>query len=89
MFFMLAVRLPAYQGVLAARLASEERGGRPRARRDDGAGSYERGSRHANRAATAASAPPVTAGQVAALNMQLGGQFFSYRRVPPPAGGDG
>lgn len=82
MFFTLAVRLPAYSGVLAARLAAEERGGRPRARRDGGSGSYEKGSRAFNRASTAAAAPPVTAGQVAALNMQLGGQFFSYRQVP-------
>lgn len=89
MFFKLAVRLPAYSGVLAARLASEERGGKPRARRGDGAGSYDKGSRNFNRASTAAVAPPVTAGQVAALNMQLGGQFFSYRQVPAPAGGDG
>lgn len=86
MFFMLAARLPAYQGVLAARLAAEDRGGKRPAGRAREAASYERGSRYANRASTAASAPAATAGQLAALNMQMGGGFFAHRTVAPGAG---
>lgn len=83
-FFMLARRLPAYQGVLAARLAAEGngKGGGGRA-----PASYERGSGRENRAATAAAAPPLTAGMAAGLNMQLGGQWIRHTVLPPAGGG--
>lgn len=87
MFFMLAARLPAYQGVLAARLASEKRDGNVPPPRQGDQVRYESGSRYANRASTAASAPPATAAQFADLNTKLGGQYFAYRKLPP-AGGD-
>lgn len=90
MFFTLCRRLPAYSGVLAARLAAEDRDGKRRRRsRADGGGTYERGSRYANRASTADSAPAATPGQLAALNMQLGGTFFSHRTVPAGGGAGG
>lgn len=87
----LAYRLPAYSGAMAAaavRQAQEQGGGsRGRAR---GESRYERSSPMANNARTAASAPPATAEALAGLNAQLGGGWFSVRKVTPgesPAGG--
>ena len=77
MFFRLVLRLPAYDGVLAARVAAEGRSG--------GGSSYESGSGQANRAASARHAPPATAAQLGALNQQLGGQWFNHRTVPAGA----
>lgn len=84
-FFTLAARLPAYSGVLAARLAAENRGKKPAARGRGGSVTYERGSGRENRASTADIAPPLTAGAAAALNMQLGAQFFRITKVTPEA----
>jgi hypothetical protein len=86
-FFMLARRLPAYQGVLAARLAAEGNGKRGGGNGRAPAASYERGSGRENRAATAAAAPALTAGMIAGLNMQLGGQWFRHTVLPPAGGG--
>lgn len=89
MFFTLAARLPAYQGVLAARMAAEERAKRPAGRQRSGGRpvSYDRGSGQENRASTASAAPPLTAGMAAVLNMQLGPGFVRHT-VIKPAGGD-
>jgi hypothetical protein len=74
-FFALAARLPAYRGVMAA-VAQREHGqrGRPAPR-------YDRASAMANNARAAPSAPVATAGSLAALNAQLGGQWFAHRTV--------
>lgn len=82
-FFKLVFRLPAYEGVLAARVAAEGKGGGSRGR--SGRGTYESTSEHANHAATAATAAPATAATLGALNAQLGGQFFSVAKVPAGA----
>lgn len=66
MFFALAVRLPAYSGVLAARLYAEDEG-TPAPR--------QQGTR------PAAALPPATPGVLAELNTRLGGQHFSYAAV--------
>lgn len=80
MFFSLVLRLPAYDGVMAARLAKEN-GPSQQRQRGQGPASYDRGSGQANVAATASSAPPATRGQLMALNSQLGGNFFSHAVV--------
>lgn len=80
MFFSLVLRLPAYGGVMAARLAKENGPSQPQ-RRGQGTASYDRGSGQANVAATASSAPPATRAQLLALNSQLGGNFFSHAVV--------
>lgn len=91
-FCALAYRLPAYQGAMAAVAArqAQERGGQPA--RGSGQGArYERNSPMANNARTAASAPPATAGSLAALNAQLGGGWFSVKQVKAdgtPGGGE-
>lgn len=76
MFFSLAARLPAYEGVLAARWRTESGGSQQRGSGRT-RGTYEAGSGQANVASTAASAPPATRAQLMALNSQLGGNFFS------------
>lgn len=86
MFFRLAARLPAYSGVLAARIAAEKRGNRSSGGRQRPV-TYERGSGHENRASTADSAPPLTSGAAAALNMQMGGNWFRVTKVTPEAQG--
>jgi hypothetical protein len=87
----LAYRLHSYNGAVAARIAArraEEQPGRPRrAGRVARAPRYERGSPMANNARVADEAPPATAGSLAALNAQLGAQWFSYRTAE--GGGDG
>ncbi len=90
MFFALAYRLPAYQGAMAAVAArqAQERGTGSTART---APRYERNSAAANNARTAQAAPVATGTELAALNAQLGGGWFSVRQVKAdgnPAGGD-
>ncbi len=79
MFFSLALRLPAYTGVLAARLAKEG-AGQPQ-RQANGRMTYAAGSGAANVARTADHAPPASRAQLLALNSQLGGNFFSTAAV--------
>jgi hypothetical protein len=78
-FFSLVLRLPAYSGVLAARLAKEN-GSSPQ-RQAGGRMTYEAGSGAANIARTASHAPPASRAQLLALNSQLGGNFFSTAAV--------
>jgi len=78
-FFSLALRLPAYSGVLAARMAKEN-AAQPQ-RRGNGQMTYEAGSGAANVARTASHAPPASRAQLMALNSQLGGNFFSHAAV--------
>ena len=80
MFLMLAYRLPAYSGAMAAAAARQQEGGGTRSR---GPARYERGSAAANNARTADSAPVATAAALAGLNAQLGGGWFSVRQVKP------
>jgi len=68
-FFALAVRLPAYSGVLAARLYAED-SDKP------AAAAASPGTR------PAAELPPATPGVFAELNARLGSQHFSYAAVP-------
>lgn len=78
MFFSLAMRLPAYQGALAAIAARQQRegsGGQKQAPK------YERGSQMANNARMANQAPAATAGALATVNAQLGGGWISHRTV--------
>lgn len=83
-FFTLACRLPAYSGVLAARLAAEDDTPRsPSGRGNDTSGTYERNSPQAGTAATAQHAPPATAAMLGQLNAQLGGHTFSHTTVVP------
>lgn len=87
MFFMLALRLPAYRGVTRAVLQAQmqdEQGTTPR-RVSGSQGRYERGSASANNHRTAATAPPATAATLSSLNAQLGGQWFVHRVVKPDA----
>ena len=82
-FFRMVFRLPAYTGVLAARLAAEAED-QPETRRPQGGRmtvTYDRGSEQANNAAMPRSDQPATAAQLTALNAQLGGQFFSHAAV--------
>ena len=81
MFLMLAYRLPAYSGAMAAAAACGSR--RAAATRSRGPARYERGSAAANNARTADSAPVATAAALAGLNAQLGGGWFSVRQVKP------
>jgi hypothetical protein len=76
-FFMLAMRLPAYPGVMASVAARQREGGGQRAAQKG----YERTSPKANNPRVAASAPPATPAALAALNAQLGSQWFSVRTV--------
>lgn len=66
-FFKLVFRLPAYDGALAARLHAEDgpsdAQGSPGGRY--GGGTYEAGTAAHNNAATAATAPPLTAESLA------------------------
>jgi hypothetical protein len=81
-FFRLAVRLPAYRGVLRAHLqaqAAEDGKKSPRrAVRPDGNAEKLTGS-----ARTADTAPPATAASLTALNAQLGQTWFSHKVVNP------
>lgn len=87
----LAARLAAYNGAVAARIATERREKGPRQGRGRGrtrtvsAPRYEANSPMVNNARTADSAPPAGREDFARLNAQLGGTWFSYRTV----GGDG
>lgn len=79
MFFKLAVRLPAYSGVLAARMADEQDGGR-------GQGSYDNADERARGAALRGAEAPATGAYLESLNQQLGGEpTFSYAKVPADA----
>lgn len=83
MFFTLVMRLPAYSGVLAARLAAEDT--QPTAVSASAAGRsqvYEQGSGAANNAATASSAAPLTTTEMLSLNGKLGAGYFSHAAVP-------
>ena len=80
-FFSMISRLPAYDGVLAARIRAED--DEPQARRP--AASTGNGYRK-NHASTADTAPAATGAQLAALNAQLGSQWFAHAKVP--AGGE-
>lgn len=78
----LAKRLAAYSGAVAARLAMERREqqpGSPGKGRVSRSPRYERGSAMVNNARMADSAPPATAGALAAINAQLGSQWFSVK----------
>ncbi len=78
-FFMLAYRLPAYQGAMAAAAAQQQQGGG--GTRGRSAGRYERGSAQANNARTADTAPPATPAALAQVNAQLGGGWITHRTV--------
>lgn len=80
-FFRFACRLPAYAGVLAARLAAEDDSPRRPSRGNDASGTYDRNSPAANNAATARHAPPATAAMLGQLNAQIGGNTFSHATV--------
>lgn len=80
MFFMLACRLPAYRGVLRAVLQQQQSGGSQRSTAR--AARYERSSPMANSARAADTAPPATGASLAALNTQLGANWFTHRTVP-------
>jgi hypothetical protein len=86
-FFLLAFRLPAYQGAMAAAVARQQQdGARPAGR---GARTYERSSGMANNGRAAEQAPPATAAALAGVNAQLGGGWISHRTVKAvPEGGD-
>jgi hypothetical protein len=83
-FFMLAMRLPAYTGALAAVAARQrqEQGGGTTSRRSASQPRYE-GSAPRYTPRTADSAPPATAASLRALNTELGAQWFSVRTVGP------
>jgi hypothetical protein len=81
-FFSMISRLPAYDGVLAARIRAED--DEPRQVRGQSA-SAGNGYRK-NRPSTADTAPAATGAQLAALNAQLGSQWFAHAKVP--AGGE-
>ena len=81
MFFLLACRLPAYRGVLRAVLQQQQSGGGSQ-RTARGSARYERSSPMANSARAADSAPPATGASLAALNTQLGANWFTHRTVP-------
>ena len=83
MFFALAMRLPAYQGALAAVAARQAREGGGQQRQ---AQRYERNSQMANNARMADAAPAATAGALATVNAQLGGGWISHRTVKPEGG---
>jgi hypothetical protein len=83
-FFRLVFRLPAYEGVLAARVAAEGKGGSSGGRHG-GRTTYESSSAQAGHASTASTAAPATSATLGALNAQLGGQFFSVAKVPAGA----
>lgn len=89
MFFMLCARLPGYRGVLRSRLqAAQQEGGGTQSRPSPAgrpSGRYERSSAMANNPRTAESSPPVTGASLVALNAQLGGNWFTYRKVRPGA----
>jgi hypothetical protein len=85
-FLRLANRLAAYNGAVAARIAAErrERAPEPAGRRRTRTVTtprYERNSGMTNNARIAVSAPPATAGALAAVNAQLGGGWISHRTV--------
>jgi hypothetical protein len=84
-FFSLISRLPAYDGVLAARIRAETQDDEPAPRRPAASASASNGYRK-NRPSTADTAPAATGAQLAALNAQLGSEWFSHAKVP--AGGD-
>ena len=84
-FFKLISRLPAYDGVLAARIRAETQDDEPQGRRPAASASASNGYRK-NRPSTADTAPAATGAQLAALNAQLGSQWFSHAKVP--AGGE-
>ena len=81
-FFSMISRLPAYDGVLAARIRAED--DEPRQVRGPAA-SAGNGYRK-NHPSTADTAPAATGAQLAALNAQLGSQWFAHTSVP--AGGE-
>ena len=85
MFFMLACRLPAYRGVVRAVLQQQQSAQPARssgAQAPRGAARYERSSQSANNARAADTAPPATGASLAALNTQLGANWFTHRTVP-------
>jgi hypothetical protein len=85
-FYMLAYRLPAYQGAMAAVVAQQRHGSSGTA---PSASSWRGapGPRYEARPAapitprTADQAPPATAATFAALNSQLGARWFAHRTV--------
>ena len=83
-FFSLISRLPAYDGVLAARIRAETQDDEPAPRRQ--APHATSNGYRKNRPSTADTAPAATGAQLAALNAQLGSQWFSHAKVP--AGGE-
>ena len=83
-FFSLISRLPAYDGVLAARIRAED--DEPRQVRGPAAHAGTSNGYRKNHASTADTAPAATGAQLAALNAQLGSQWFAHSSVP--AGGD-
>jgi len=89
----LAMRLAAYNGAVAARMAAERRERAPKAAGRRGtrtvtAPRYEQNSPMVNNARAADTAPPAGAETFARLNAQLGGTWFSYRTASA-SGGDG
>jgi hypothetical protein len=92
-FFMLARRLGAYQGAVAAR--SQDQGGGTGSTRTpsaQGQQRYEQASHPAITPRNAEDAPPATAASLLARNSELGARWFSVRTVTAAeveAAGDG
>ena len=84
-FFSMISRLPAYDGVLAARIRAETQDDEPAPRRQAMYADTSNGYRK-NRPSTADTAPAATGAQLAALNAQLGSQWFSHAKVPAGGG---
>jgi hypothetical protein len=78
-FFRLAMRLPFYDGAVAARLAREIR------RMQDGGPAQEYTEPEPGR-----QLPPATGASLEELNRKIGKRWFSYTQVPRvrPEGGD-
>ena len=81
-FLRLAERLPAYGGVMAVRARAEQAAAPAQAPRRGPPGNPP--PRYTPR--TAESAPPATAATLAALNTQLGAQWFTHRTVSAEGG---
>lgn len=86
-FLKLAMRIGAYNGAMTARIANERRGASPAPKagrsRVVARPLYDERSPMANRASTADTAPPAEGADFARLNVELGQNWFSYKKVSP------
>jgi hypothetical protein len=87
-FLKLAARLAAYNGAVAARISAERRERAPKPGHGRGTRTvvkplYDERSPMANNARTADTAPPATGTDFARLNVELGQNWFSYKKVGP------